>query len=158
MPYQRWADESKMATPAVTLEIIATDPGNGCPSRAFDYAACTQPSEGKIWFAEAELVGAHPRQAFYHELGHNVDYFLLPNWMRSRYLEIMGLSGPWVVIAEPEPITPNELFADTWAECAIKPYIPPAARRWLGPGVVFGGEPVGGIRRHNAACRMLALL
>ncbi len=158
-PYQQWADEAKVATPDVALEVIATLPGDGCPGRDAEYAACTQPVEGKIWLVESELIGKHPKRTFLHELGHNVDFYLLPEWMRSRYMEIMGLGGPWRVIGEPEPPNnPSELFADSWAECAVKPRIPVAAGEWLGQGPIFQGEPVGGIQGHNAACRMLAKL
>src|SRR5689334_13869054 len=101
-PYQRWADESKMTTPNLTLEVIPTSAARGCPSRDFEYAGCTSPAEGKIWLVESELIGKHPRQTFYHELGHNIDFDLLPEWMRTRYMAIMALEGPWRTPAEPE--------------------------------------------------------
>lgn len=154
-PYQQWVDESKMPTPDVTITVIETEYGHGCPSRESDYVACTIPSEALIWIAPAEVT--KPREVFLHEVGHNVDA-RMPEWMRVRYMAIMDFEGVWSVQAEPAPITPSERFAASYSECAVKPYIPLAATRWLGVGPIFQGMPTGGIVAHNRACRMLARL
>lgn len=155
-PYQRWAEEAKMPTPGVSLEVIETGADHGCPGHDLNYPACTSPQLGTIWAAPEVLAAHGPRLIFWHELGHNVDVDLLQPWMRERFMALFGLSGPWRIEGEPEPYGPNERFADVWAECALKPRLAP--RAGLGPGPIYGAEPMGGRRIHNAVCRMLAKL
>jgi len=156
-PYQAWADESKMPTPEVTLEVIETTEAKGCPSRVLNFAGCTRPSEGKIWLAPEMIGRAYPRGTFYHEIGHNVDADFLPDWMRARFMAILALEGPWYAdVEEVDYLTPNEKFADVYAECAVKPVI--RREHLWGRGPIYGSEPIGGRPRHNALCRMIAKL
>lgn len=155
-PYQQWVDEAKVPTPDVTLEVIETAADHGCPDRVLNYAGCTSPQLGKVWAAPEAFARRGPRQTFWHELGHNVDADLLQPWMRERFMELFGLTGPWLIEGEPEPYGPNERFADVWAECALKPKLP--LRAGLGFGPIYQREPMGGRRVHNAICRMLGKL
>jgi hypothetical protein len=158
-PYQQWIDESAVPTPDVTIEVISSEVGHGCPDRVLDYVACTAPSEGKIWIDETAAGEGHPRETFMHEMGHNFDADVLPEWARERFDALYDLGGPWVVFAEPEPKSPDEWFADVYAQCAILPYVSREAVHSLGVGPISGGEPIGGRREiHNKVCRMLQSL
>ena len=148
-PYQRWADESKIPTPDASLTVVETDAAHGCPGRELNYVACTAPWENVIWLAPEAIAGDKPRLTFLHELGHNADADLLPQWMRNRFMEVLRLSGPWVVEAEPKPYSPDEEFADVYAQCAVDPCVPPQH---------LGIQPLGGPVTHNKICRMLAHL
>src|ERR1700759_95615 len=118
-PYQRWIDESQVPTPDVTIEGVPASPGHGCPAREFDYQACTSPEEHKIWMEESSLDGA-ARQIFYHEIGHNFDADVMPEWARERFDAIYGFGGPWLEPGvEPEVMTAGEWFAEVFSECAV---------------------------------------
>jgi len=149
-PYQQWVDEARVPTPEMVIVVIEGD--DACLEQN---GGCTAPDEGAIWVEPSRIVGRRPRAMFLHELGHNEDHAVLPAWMRERYQKIMGLTGAWF---QPEAgwFSPNEWFAETWAECAVKPHLP--ERATLGIGPIFGQEPMGGPAAHNAACRMLAKL
>jgi len=158
LPYQRWVDESAVPTPDVTIEVIETEAGHGCPGRQFDYIACTAPWERKIWIDEAGAVSRRPREIFMHELGHNFDADVLPEWARERFDALEGLGGPWVITEEPQPMTPSEWFAETYAQCAMVPFVSLAAMHALGLGPIAGAEPIGGRDAYNKVCRMLKRL
>jgi hypothetical protein len=155
-PYQQWVDESAMPTPEVTINIVEVAGTHGCPGRELTYAGCTQPSEQMIWLAPEMTVG-QVRQTFLHELGHNADTDMTPEWMRTRFMEIMRQSGEWVIEGEPSSWwSPNERFADIYAQCSVAPYIRPGYHN--GEGTVFSSDPMAGARRHNAICRMMGKL
>jgi hypothetical protein len=157
-PYQAWADESKMPTPEVTLEVIETTEAESCPGSTLNFGGCTRPSEAKIWLAPEMIGRAFPRGTLYHEIGHNVDADLLPEWMRIRFMAVLGMSPPWSAnVAEVDYWPPSEKFAETYAECAVKPWIGRHEHLW-GRGPVYGSEPIGGRHRHNVLCRMIAKL
>lgn len=147
-PYQRWVDEAKVPTPDGAITVVETSADHGCPGRELNYDACTKPAERLIWFSPDAAAG-EPREIFLHEIGHNVDHYLLPTWMRVRFMVILRLSGTWQELAEPQPYTPAEVFADTYAECALRPYYSPRH---------LGFQPRGGAVNHNRICRMLARL
>ena len=133
-PYQQWVDEAKVPTPNVTLTVV------GDVSPCEGAGGCTEEGADTIWFA-----GSGGRQGFYHELGHNFDYSM-PAWARARYLAILGRSGPWRRQSYNQ--SPNEFFADSYALCAFKLWIP------LG-GEVQDQKPVGGRSVHNRTCRLI---
>lgn len=135
VPYQRWVDEAKVPTPDVTLTVVE----ESCEGAA----ACTS--------ADTDVVNVGPmpfgrRHAFLHELGHRLDY-LMPEWVRIRYMAIVGLGGAW---RQPEALhySPHEMFAESYALCARRPKIERG-------GGVDGEEPIGGWRTHNRVCRLI---
>lgn len=138
-PYQRWANESKVPTPVTTLRVV--EGAGPCE----DAIACTVPSEATIWFEGAAFGN---RQTFYHELGHNFDYLVLPEWARARYIALLGREPqPWL---EPTQLSrsPNELFAESYALCAFQLRITSGL-------AVRGQHPPGGRRVHNEVCRIV---
>ena len=152
-PYQQWIDESAVPTPDVTIEVVEERAGYRCEDYA---AACTAPSERVIYMDAVEDIGFYPRHDFMHEVGHNFDADVLPEWARERFDALYGLSGPWRNPAEPKEMTPSEWFAEAYSECSVKPYI--AIPEWEGSYgvVVFGGQPIFFNRvAHNKTCRML---
>jgi hypothetical protein len=135
-------DEARVPTPEVTLTVVESPCLDGA-------RACIAPWDAVLWLDP----GSATREDFLHEVGHAEDYFALPDWMRWRFMSLLVLTGEW----NPQPETqfsPAEQFADVYAECAVVPYIDRKQR--LGPGPVFGGEPIGGRVTHNRICRMLA--
>lgn len=155
-PFQAWADEAKVPTPEVTITVVEVEGEDACPSRAgYSYEACTVPSESTIWFSTRLLGSEFERQVFLHELGHNADADLATERIRARFEEIMGRSGPWVLEGEPAPYGPDELFADVYAQCAVKPYVQPG---FHGESLIFNADPKGGAKRHNQVCHLLAHL
>ena len=154
-PYQAFVDESRVSTPDLTLELIETE-GNGCPPQSIEYVACTNPALRKIWLRPAGLDDIDAADVLYHEIGHNVDAFTLPEWMRGRFRAIYGWTGAWDVESDADPYDPAERFADVYAECARRLRLPLHA---LGvTGLAGSSAPLGGPRRHNRACRMLRKL
>jgi hypothetical protein len=137
-PYQRWVDEARVPTPDMMLAVIEAP----CPYLT-EVGACTAAGTDTIWFSTSR------RQVFYHELGHNFDWYVLPEWARVRYLAILDLAGPW---EQPEAghQSPNELFAESYAFCAMQPV--------THGGGVAGQVPVGGWRVHNRVCRLIGRL
>lgn len=134
-PYQHWIEEAKVPTPNATLTVIETS----------EAVSSTEEGTSTIWL---NLSALNVRQAFYHELGHNFDY-LMPEWVRTRYLAILGRKGPW---RQPEALhfSPHELFAESYALCAFRSWLPPG-------GEIQGQEPVGGRIVHNRTCHLIGV-
>jgi hypothetical protein len=163
-PYQRWIDESLVPTPDVTIEVIPTELSHGCPSREASYPACTSPELNTIWFDEAAFAlfpatggMRNVRHVFMHEIGHNFDQDVLPEWARGWFEEIYGLEGPWSTDVEPRSATaPNELFAEDYASCSFEPYITKQEMIETDGAPIAGTEPIFGFRAaYNKVCRML---
>lgn len=156
-PYQGWVSRAQVPTPDISLAVIETAAPNGCPDRMLDYLACTAPWEETVWLAPEAIAGENARMTFYHELGHNVDHWVLPEWARLRFMRSMKLAGPWVTEGEPKPVdSPDEVFADVWAECAWRAKVPTGPQ--LGFGPILQSQPIAGAVRHNRLCQMLSRL
>lgn len=126
-PYQQWADESKMPTPQVTITVVEEP----CPGLVNDFAwACTGASTATIWDA------APDRETFLHELGHNFDYYLLPQWARDRFLGLTEDVRDW----KADPNGADEHFATAFARCAAT-------------GPRFHGDPLLNIKGSGGAIR-----
>jgi hypothetical protein len=104
VPYTEWVAEAKVPTPPVTLTVVE--------ARCFDdeAAACTSSGTFTIWDADE----GEPRATFWHELGHNFDYYALPAWARERFEILTEDARPWTA----DPNGPNENFASAYARCA----------------------------------------
>lgn len=140
LPYQQWADESKMPTPEVTINVVE----EACPGLApGEFAwACTSMGTATIWDA------APDRETFLHELGHNFDYYVLPVWARERFEVLTEDGRPW----KADPNGPDEGFASAYAQCAA------TGPRFRGdPGLQIKGNGAA-IRQttFRAICRMIA--
>jgi hypothetical protein len=135
-PYQQWVDEAKVPTPDVTLTVVE----HSCITPSAP--ACSFPEEGVVDFGS----DFHPRQSFYHELGHVFDYYILPEWARVRFEQIDGQSAPW---EEPALLhrSPNEQFAESYAFCALKGH---TKTPWIN-----GQHVPGGVTVHNRVCRLI---
>jgi len=156
-PYQRWIDESEVPTPDVTVSVIETEPGNGCPGdeRTTNIEACTIIPERVIWVAVPDQPNATPRAAFMHEIGHYFDAEDMPEWAREHFDSIYDLGGPWL-LPESGQVTAGEWFAEAYAQCSVKAYVVSGEVWKLGVGPIEGSAPLLGMRvAHNKACRML---
>lgn len=110
-PYQRWADEAKVPTPSVTLTVIEEP----CPTYlagGSEALACTMRGTNTIWMSPEAW---SPKETFFHELGHNFDYYDLTEWERNRFRGLVHDYRPW----EANPEGPNEGFAAAYALCAM---------------------------------------
>lgn len=159
-PYQQWVDEAKVPTPEVTIAVIETSAEWGCPDAGHNVAACAVGAPlDRIYIAPEAAARVSPRKTFYHELGHFADYDSLEEWMRSRFMELLRLAPPWRPGPEDASTAPDEVFADSYAQCAMLPYLP---RHYRGPregvfeyGPIFREDPIGGRLTHNKVCRMV---
>lgn len=117
---QRWVDRSKM--PTVDLEVSVRD--ERCPNP--DAVACAYLT-GPIYISPA-LTGSAARITLSHELGHVYDAQLMTNPLRAQLSQLMGWTGPWNQYEQLGHGSPNELFADLYADCAtarsLAPYRP----------------------------------
>jgi hypothetical protein len=107
-PYQRWVDRSTMPTPDVELKVVE----GGCSWHHGDPGSCTYAEARTIWMTTDR---GRPKQSFFHELGHNFDYFELGAGERGPLLARMGLAQPW---RQDGPRSPHELFAEAFQQCA----------------------------------------
>jgi hypothetical protein len=139
-PYQRWTDEAREPLPVAVTVVEDTGP---C---VLEVMACAE--DDTVWISVAS------RGVFYHELGHLFDADLLPEWGRERFMELFGLEGPWR-LSEPLAYGPNELFADVYAQCALRPHLGSHWARRGGVGPIFQEDPIGGTKLHNRVCAML---
>lgn len=141
-PYQRWVDEAKVPTPDVTLTVVEAP----CPELAEDFAwACTAGGAYTIWDADPQT--DEPKETFLHELGHNFDYYTLPQWARERFQWLVGDTRYWTA----DPNGPNEHFASAYAYCAL------TGSKFRGdPDLLLKGNG-GGIRQitYRRICRMI---
>lgn len=108
LPYQSWADEAKVPTPDVVLRVVEAP----CPFA--DAEACTKPGAFAIWINPGTPAWDSKR-TFLHELGHNLDYYILTNAARSAFLGLLHRDGPWDTDLS---TSPNEIFADAFSMCA----------------------------------------
>lgn len=106
-PYQQWADESKMPTPELALTVI--EDNSPCVLPGDLNPACTMDGSYTIW----DTTGI--RYVFFHELGHNFDFYRLQTWARERFLFLTEDDRPWGA----RPNGPVEHFAEAFAKCAM---------------------------------------
>jgi len=159
-PYQAWTDDALVSTPNLAITVVETSAQTGCPGSIQYAAACAVgPPVMSIFIAPEAVARGYSKETFYHELGHFFDYVSLAEWERSRFMTLLELSPPWRPGPEDSPTSPDELFADVYAQCAERPYLP---RHYHGPqrggveyGPIFEEEPIGGRVTHNRICRML---
>lgn len=127
-----------MPTPDVTLSVMEEP----CPLPYGQFAwACTEENAYTIWDDGTE----RPRETFFHELGHNFDFYVLPQWGRDRFRWILADEREWTV----RPDGPNEHFAETYARCAIL-----GSRFHHDPHLSFGGRKIGG-NLYRRLCRLV---
>lgn len=139
---QMWVEEMKMPSPDVTLTLLSSN----CPflESTGIIKACTRRGDYTIWFPRGD------HETLFHEIGHNVDYYVAPEWMRYRFRVLTGDWRDW----EADPNGPNESFAAAYARCSVL-------------GAKFKGDPNIGLGPFNAMlsnhrfrqiCRLLARL
>jgi hypothetical protein len=110
-PYQRWVEQADVPTPDVTLRLIET----ACPPELAGFAAaCTQRGTFTIWMDPEGATKAR----FYHELGHNFDYYELGRWASRQFREIIGDDRRWRTKPGEIGLSPHEIFAEAYSVCA----------------------------------------
>jgi hypothetical protein len=147
----------------MAITVVETGAEWGCPDAGHNVAACAVGAPADtIYIAPEAAARVSPTQIFYHELGHFADYYSIEEWMRYRFMGLLGLPQPWRPGPEDASTAPDEVFADSYAQCARLPYLP---RHYRGPregafefGPIFGEVPIGGRVIHNKVCRMLTHL
>lgn len=106
-PWQRWITRSKVPTPDIEITIV----GQPCPDG--ESAACTFPGSTVAYIAEPSPSLA--KDALFHELGHQFDYWVLTEAQRERFMQIAEVGGEW---RQPGTRSPHELFAEAFRQCA----------------------------------------
>ena len=158
-PYQEWVDLALVPTPDLSVSVVETSVEAGCPYSLQYAVACvvyTDPVPTIYLSPEGAAAGNYPRKSFYHELGHVVDHYVLPEWMREQFMLLTRLTGPWRTTPEASS-APVEYFAEAWAQCAKRPFLK-RYRGWEDYGPIWQEDPIGGRIVHNRTCRMLARL
>lgn len=139
---QAWVKEMKTPTPDLTLTLLSSN----CPDPMYESEtrSCTRRGAYTIWFPEGT------KEDLYHEIGHNVDYYVAPEWMRYRYRVLTRDWREW----EADPNGPNELFASAYARCAVL-----GAHSKGDPNITLGPNLASfSSRRFNRICRMFQRL
>ena len=139
-PYQRWAEQSNVPTPDVYLRLIEQT----CPPELIGFAAaCTQRDTFTIWMNPEGATKAR----FYHELGHNFDYYELGRWASRQFREIIEDDRSWRTKPGEIGLSPHEIFAEAYSECARKRHIQRAVIQL--PPIVIGPA------EHDAICALI---
>jgi hypothetical protein len=139
-PYQRWVERSEVPTPDVTLKLIETT----CPPDLIGFAtACTQRDTFTIWMNPEGAT----RARFYHELGHNFDYYELGRWASRQFREITGDDRPWRTKPGEIGLSPHEIFAEAYGVCALRRHIRRPVIQL--PPIVIGPA------EHDAICDLI---
>lgn len=125
-PYQGWVNQSRVATPDVTVDVELTTP-EACPGAL----ACTDGST--IWF------DGRDRGEFFHELGHVTDY-TLTDADRARLSTIMRRRASWYSEADGGLASGSEWFADAYSLCARLRRIDPRWTYSTGSGLLRGSR------------------
>jgi hypothetical protein len=94
-----------------------------------------------------------------HEIGHFFDFEYMSERLRDRFKHILGLHRPWRRVrpppdVEPGPTTwgpPSEVFAQAYAECAVRG---PRIRRRPRHAIVYRYRP--SPSQHRRVCALIA--
>jgi hypothetical protein len=111
-PYQGWVERAKVPTPDVTLRLIEEP----CPDELGVANACTARDTYTIWMSPEGAT----RARFYHELGHNFDYYELGRWASRQFRGITGDDRRWRSKPGEIGLSPHEIFAEAYGVCARK--------------------------------------
>lgn len=112
-PYQRWVEQARVPTPDVVLRLIEEP----CPAALAGFAnACTAPNTFTVWMNPETA----DRATFYHELGHNFDYYELGRWASRQFRRIIGDDRRWRTKPGEVGLSPHEIFAEAYSVCARK--------------------------------------
>jgi hypothetical protein len=111
-PYQRWVERAKVPTPDVTLRLLEEP----CPLELGFANACTERDTYTIWMSPEGAT----RARFYHELGHNFDYYELGRWASRQFRKIVGDDRRWRTKPGEIGLSPHEIFAEAYSVCARK--------------------------------------
>jgi hypothetical protein len=108
-PYQSWADQSLVPTPAGTV-VVHLEP---CPNAPAWAAGCAVPEQRTIYLGPT----ARTKDRFLHELGHIFDATTMTDPLREAFEDIIRFRGTaWIASASTNP--PNEQFAEAFSLCA----------------------------------------
>ena len=157
-PYQRWADRARVPTPEATIIVLF----RACPglprSRGCVFDDGGPPT---IYLNLRHLRSERLRHyVFLHEVGHYFDFLHLRGADRDRFRRILGIDRPWRRTEplpegfQPTAYTPGppaEMFAQAYAECAVKG---PRIRRRPRRPMRYRYRP--SPRQHELACRLIS--
>lgn len=114
-PYQEWANESLVPI-APGVITVREEQGTCVEDQAL---ACATPST--IYMVAASWISPYGgRHLFLHELGHIFDDRILTEEGRSKFETIIGDGGAWIW-PDDGVQSPQEVFAEAYAFCALRP-------------------------------------
>ncbi len=143
---RRWINQSNIPSPSVPITIY--NDTNGCVGHPLG-CAVLQPGAYAIHLAPNQPSSAR-RWTVRHEAGHIFDDSKMTDTDRAEFLRIIGMGGvAWRQgISPSDQATPQEMFADHYALCAINNRRPP------GNSLVQPGYQTP--RRHRLICKLIA--
>ena len=146
-PYQGWADESKVPTPAIdarVVEIDQADPAFPCVAPYSSKPRGCVVLQTRTIYLDPTVAG---RSVVMHEIGHLFDVVALTDADRMWFTHLFNLGGPW--LSDETHDTPGESFATSYAICALY-----RGRKEL--SMLVPPEQFVGARRINQLCRWIA--
>jgi hypothetical protein len=144
-PWQAWADNSLVPTPAGTVTFA----NDYCP--ATHWSACYTPLARVIYMAGPNAAN---RAQFFHELGHDFDSNNMTDAYRAGFIRIMRYRTPsWWAAANPvDAESAGERFATAYSVCARRQTIARDGWRY-GPGHGYGYSPTRA--QHRRVCALI---
>jgi hypothetical protein len=107
-PYQTWADQSQVPTPAGTVVVHLEN----CPGAPEWAGGCAIAAQRTIYLG----AGAMTKARFMHELGHIFDSADMTSPLRALFQSVTHKQGLWATAAANDP--PDEQFAEAYSLCA----------------------------------------
>lgn len=154
--YNKWARLMRVAEPDATVLIREhNEPPIECGTGA---VACVYPNrDGTGYDLDIMVMPDDPRMqrlVFWHEVGHVFDYAMLKDTHRYAFEGWIGEPiGTWN--SEDYATTPNEVFARTYAACAV---LGPKLRKGQNAYAEWTGEVATQRNRHAKTCSMIERL
>lgn len=113
---------SRMPEPTMPIAVSHFDPTAADSPCGFG-DACSQYAH--VWFANTP--GGRQKHSILHELGHQVDYYVLDELARDEFQLVLQDNRDWLAF----PNSPHEQFAEAYSVCATYGYSSP-------PDTMFG--------------------
>ena len=107
-PYQTWANQSLVPTPAGTVVVQLAS----CPNAPAWAGGCAMAPQRTIYLGPA----ARTKAAFLHELGHLFDAADMTDPLRQLFESVSRTRGAWASAAVNDPA--REKFAEAYSLCA----------------------------------------
>lgn len=110
--YQQWIDNAPVEAPDADITVIENS--SRCSEDGTPVSGCTYQGSTEIYL---EVHPGYTKDTFFHELGHQFDYWSLSDQQRAKILAIIGREF-WINRTL-EHDSAHEIFADAYRQCAL---------------------------------------